>query len=279
MLHVGCGTGLAAITLAHIGKSVVGTETGSAALADARRRAAQEDEQVQGRVRFVTAAQSDLPFEQDAFDTVVLEEPLGSAIDLDALVGEAVRVLRPRGRLLVVAPWAGRSPDDEAVTAPLAAVLEALGRKVAIERVEDADDWIGLAGRPAGRPASETADRLIPIEVLEVAERHLDRSRRAQREQDALFAAARADADGCSAQRRRRRTVFRLTHEVKALRGRERDVQEIIAGRREQIGRLEAQVESLQEELRGLEAPGSGRRWSRSWSRLPPMSWRTSEAT
>ena len=115
-------------------------------------------------------------------------------------------------------------------------MLEALGRKVAIERVEDADDWIGLAGRPAGR-ASETADRLIPIEVLKVAERHLDRSRRAQREQDALFAAARADAERLlGAKEAADDTVFRLTHEVKALRGRERDVQEIIAGRRSRSG-------------------------------------------
>ena len=68
VLHVGCGDGEATIMLGRKHKSVVGTEPRADDLADARHRLVEEDEEVQGRVRFVTCRPTKLPFERNAFD-------------------------------------------------------------------------------------------------------------------------------------------------------------------------------------------------------------------
>jgi SAM-dependent methyltransferase len=254
VLHVGSGTGAAAIILAREGKSVVGTEPEARSLADARRRLVEEDEEVQERVSFIACNPSKLPFKPNAFDTVTLGDVLESPLDLEATVGEAMRVLRPQGRLVVVGPWTGTASEPGAAGASLASVLKALSPRVAIDLLEGADDWIGLAGRRRAR-ASRTAGRLIPVEALRVVERRLERSRRDEREVAAMLADARSEAQRLAgAKEAVDDKAFGLVHEVRALRGRERDLQEIVAGRREQTARLEAQRESLLARLRELEA-------------------------
>jgi SAM-dependent methyltransferase len=254
VLHVGCGAGATALMLARMGKTVAGIQQEGFDLAAARHRAAGEDEEVQERVRFVACSPSKLPFKRNAFDTVVLEDLIGIASELEAALAEAARVLRPGGRLLALASWRGAGFDPEEAAASPSSLLEALGPRVAVDHVEDADAWIGLAGRLRAR-ASRASERVVPLEALRVVERRLERSRRAEREQAGLVADSRSELHRVAGEKEAvDDRAFSLAHEVKALHGRERDLQEIVAGRREQIARLEAQREPLVERMRELEA-------------------------
>ena len=86
LLDVGCGGGLLA---PHVppGFRHVGVDLTETALAEAARHG----------IEPVHADAADLPFEDGRFDVVVAGEVLEHVTDLDAVVAEALRVLRPGG--------------------------------------------------------------------------------------------------------------------------------------------------------------------------------------
>lgn len=96
---------------------VVDPEPGRAA------SAARAAEREGALVEAATAAYSDFSFENESFDVVVLRDVLGGMVrpSRDASVGQALRVLRPGGRCLVIEATAkrvfggllGRGPVDE----------------------------------------------------------------------------------------------------------------------------------------------------------------------
>lgn len=97
-LEIGAGTGL---NLAHYGDAVtelVLTEPEPAMAAKLRRRAAASPRPT----TVVEAGAQRLPFDDDAFDTIVSTLVLCTVPDLDAALAELGRVLHPDGRLLFV---------------------------------------------------------------------------------------------------------------------------------------------------------------------------------
>jgi MPBQ/MSBQ methyltransferase len=102
-LDVGCGMGTFAIEAARLGAHAVGLDLTAQALAAARRVAGQEGVR---RVAFVRADAARLPFRDGSFDVVLaadLTEHLDDAT-LAAVLGEARRVLRPEGELVIYTP-------------------------------------------------------------------------------------------------------------------------------------------------------------------------------
>ena len=102
VLDVGCGTGSLAIAAAKaVGKSgsVVGIDPSPEFIVRAAKKAGRA-----GNVRFVTGAAQDLPFDDGTFDvamcTLVFHQL--SPDGVHAAVNEMVRVLKPRGRALLV---------------------------------------------------------------------------------------------------------------------------------------------------------------------------------
>lgn len=99
VLDVGCGYGAAARFLAErFGCRVLGTNISERELSRAR-----ELTQASGldhRVEFQWADFHDLPFLEDSFDCYVSQEAFLHAVDKRAVLGEALRVLKPGGRLV-----------------------------------------------------------------------------------------------------------------------------------------------------------------------------------
>lgn len=98
VVDLGCGDGALALEIARFARSVVGVDRDAAALRRARARAAESG----GRVTFRSADIAALPLETGTFDVAVLSQTLHLVDDPAAVVAEAVRVLTPGGRLVVL---------------------------------------------------------------------------------------------------------------------------------------------------------------------------------
>ncbi|NQX10620.1 methyltransferase domain-containing protein [Microbacteriaceae bacterium VKM Ac-2855] len=103
VLDVGCGSGEFLAELGELGACASGIEPAEAMRRIARARAPRAD------VRAGSA--EDLPWPNGTFDVVTAVNSLELADDLEAAVVEAIRVLRPGGRL-AVANWAERERND-----------------------------------------------------------------------------------------------------------------------------------------------------------------------
>src|ERR1700756_2494566 len=97
-LDAGCGTGFLSFELAARGHGVTGVDLRPAMLAEARRKAAQQ----QFPVRFEEADAEHLPFPPHSFDLAISRHLLWTLPHPEAAIDEWIRVLRPGGRLVVV---------------------------------------------------------------------------------------------------------------------------------------------------------------------------------
>src|SRR6516162_2333356 len=96
-LDAGCGTGFLSFELAARGHRVTGVDFAPAMLAEARRKAAQQN----FPVRFEEADAEHLPFPSASFDLAISRHVLWTLPHPEAAIDEWTRVLRPGGRLVV----------------------------------------------------------------------------------------------------------------------------------------------------------------------------------
>lgn len=97
VLDIGCGTGNYSLALAKAGLKVTGIDISPAMLEKARITV-----KARGlKVSFLEGDALQLPFRDNSFDAVISATALEFVPDLDAALGEAYRVLKPGGRLVV----------------------------------------------------------------------------------------------------------------------------------------------------------------------------------
>ncbi len=183
MLDLGCGTGAYAIALAELGCAVTGVDLSSEMLARARAKAGGGMD-----VRFLDADIAHLPLPSAGFDGALLQVTLEFVADPRTVLMEAMRVVRPGGRLVVgliqgSGPWA-RTYRQRAREDPASVYRHA--HFLTLSEIE------GLAGMPA---AEVRAGLYVgPEEFRDAAQAgELELSRRALPREDAGFVAARFD--------------------------------------------------------------------------------------
>lgn len=101
VLDIACGTGELARRLARRGWQVVGLDLCPSMLRCARHKLNGEAR----LVRFVEADSECIPFAADSFDTVTCANAFHHFPNQQMVIREALRVLRPGGRLLVLDGW------------------------------------------------------------------------------------------------------------------------------------------------------------------------------
>jgi ubiquinone/menaquinone biosynthesis C-methylase UbiE len=104
LLDIGCASGYYSVAFAKAGGLVAGIDISDASIELARRRAKQEA--VADRCDFRTGDMRRLPFAEGSFDAVLMVEVLEHVREQRQAVGEALRVLRPGGELVLTTPHA-----------------------------------------------------------------------------------------------------------------------------------------------------------------------------
>jgi 2-polyprenyl-6-hydroxyphenyl methylase/3-demethylubiquinone-9 3-methyltransferase len=168
VLDVGCSQGIASILLAREGHRVIGIDREHEAIRAARERLDQEEAQLRERVEFRVGEGRAVGFPDGSFDAVLLGEVLEHQLDPGKLLGEARRVLRPGGRIVVTTPYGVHPYPDHKEPLYLSALLERLSSKLSIAE-------IALLDRYAGVVAERTKDRAPGVwrRALRVAESRL----------------------------------------------------------------------------------------------------------
>ncbi|WP_040166310.1 bifunctional demethylmenaquinone methyltransferase/2-methoxy-6-polyprenyl-1,4-benzoquinol methylase UbiE [Microbacterium gorillae] len=96
ILDLAAGTGASSVSLARSGAHVVAGDFSPGMIAEGRRRHAGER-----NVEFVHADATDLPFDDDEFDTVTISYGLRNVNDPKRAIAEMLRVTKPGGRLVI----------------------------------------------------------------------------------------------------------------------------------------------------------------------------------
>lgn len=96
MLDVGCGGGLLSECFAASGATVTGVDLSRSSLVAAKRHGDTRDL----AINYVNATGERLPFPDSSFDAVVTADFLEHVRDLDSVISECARVLKPSGRFL-----------------------------------------------------------------------------------------------------------------------------------------------------------------------------------
>src|SRR5438445_6740069 len=166
-LDAGCGTGFLSFELAARGHRVIGVDFSPAMLAEARRKAAQQN----FSVRFEQADAEQLPFPPDSFDLAVSRHVLWTLPHPEAAVDEWIRVLRPGGRLVVVdGQFDPGSLVEPAQNARTSAEYSAIGDRLPflggrppeeIEALFKARGLIGIGSHPLLDLVEAQANRMV----------------------------------------------------------------------------------------------------------------------
>lgn len=116
VLELGCGEGELATELARAGMRVTAIDLSAARIQAARSRATEVGP------RFTVGNLDIMPLPDGPFDCVIAHDSLHHIVELDRLLVEVERVLRPGGRLLV-ADFCGMVPPARALSALMYALL------------------------------------------------------------------------------------------------------------------------------------------------------------
>lgn len=104
VLDVGCSQGIASLLIGRAGHEVTGIDVETSALEFARELLRAEPRNVRDRVAFESVDATQIPYEDDSYDSAVLGCVLEHLVDPQAVLREIVRVVHPGGTVAITVP-------------------------------------------------------------------------------------------------------------------------------------------------------------------------------
>src|SRR5690606_26310007 len=105
VLDIGCSQGIASILLGREGFQVIGVDVQPDRIEYALNELENESDETKSRVRFAVGNATDLDFEDDSFDTILLGEVIEHLAVPGRVLSEVHRVLKPQGRVVITTPF------------------------------------------------------------------------------------------------------------------------------------------------------------------------------
>jgi len=164
VLDIACGPGNSARLLAdEFGAIVTGVDYSNSLLEQARNLTAAAG--LAQRVDFLHAEAQNLPFDQGAFDVVFCECALCTFADAPRVLAEALRVLKPGGRLAL---------SDIIINAPVPSELQsALGHALCIAGARSADEYQALIVAAGFKPPRSHDVSHVLLDTVQQIEQRL----------------------------------------------------------------------------------------------------------
>lgn len=145
-LDIGTSQGIAAILLAREGFKVVGVDIQPDRIEYAIADLEKESDATRGRATFQVAEGSDLPFDDDSFDTVLLGEVIEHLAVPQRVLAEAQRVLKPGGRIVITTPFGVLHHHDHKQTFYPASVMDLISNHFGVTSAEVEDRYFRIVG-------------------------------------------------------------------------------------------------------------------------------------
>lgn len=162
VLDLGAGSGFSSEMLARLGYSVFPLDPDLTALGHNRRRPSFDANRIQGRVTVTQGTAQQLPFASASFDGIVAMNVLHHVEDLEAVVAEFRRVLRPGARVVVSEPGL-----DHLSMAHTQRAMQELGEN---DRPFDVLEFLRLARQHGFQDAMLSATLHPPLRVIRLEE-------------------------------------------------------------------------------------------------------------
>jgi len=144
VLDVGCSQGIASILLGREGFRVTGIDIQPSRIEYACADLEREPEEIRDRIGFKVANGSDLHFDSDSFDTVILGEVIEHLAVPNRLLDEVRRVLKPGGVVAITTPF-GLSPHhDHKQTFYPSRLWKMVGESLLIRSVSVVDNYFRI---------------------------------------------------------------------------------------------------------------------------------------
>ena len=144
ILDVGCSQGIVPILLGRGGFEVTGIDISAEAIQYANESLIHENFSTQKNIRFFYGDFLQLPFEANAYDTIILTEFLEHVDHPEAFVDKSSICLKDNGRVIVTVPFGINDWPDHKRTYYLADLYELLSRYFSITDIEFFGKWIGF---------------------------------------------------------------------------------------------------------------------------------------
>ncbi len=164
ILDVGCSQGIVPILLAREGINVVGVDTSSRAIEEAKTYLAKEPKHVKSRVTYINDDFLSCALENRQFDTVVMSEVLEHLVQPARFTEAAAKILNPGNRLIITVPFGINDFIDHKHTFYFLEPYQLISDWFDLESVEILGNWIGIVGTRKAK-LSKQHKRLLETDV------------------------------------------------------------------------------------------------------------------
>ncbi|MCA9243567.1 MAG: methyltransferase domain-containing protein [Phycisphaerales bacterium] len=173
VLDVGCSQGIASLILAREGRKVVGIDIRQDAIDHANAEVGSLPTAAQANISFQVVTPGRFPFEDHAFDSVLLGEIIEHTTRPEELIDEAARLLKPGGRIVITTPFGVLPHPEHVMTYFLTNFVNIVRPRMAVTALEIRHKYLCCAGSP-GMQQDESL--LCPQRLLEMSEAAFERA-------------------------------------------------------------------------------------------------------
>ena len=177
VLDIGCSQGIVSILLGREGFVCTGIDIEKKAINYALKELKKEEEFTRQRVKFILGDATQLEFEDNVFDTVILGEIIEHFTHPEKILHEAKRVLKEGGKVIITVPFGLNSHPDHKKTYFPISFLETVRPFFKTVTIDTIHNYIIYTGRKSSHYNSDIlSPKEILNEVLAVQKKVEDRS-------------------------------------------------------------------------------------------------------
>ncbi|MEW6180635.1 MAG: methyltransferase domain-containing protein [Chloroflexota bacterium] len=172
ILDIGCSQGIVSILLGREGFFCTGIDIEKQAIKFALRELEKEEEFTKQKVKFLLGDATNLEFEDNSFDTVILGEIIEHFTHPEKILQEAKRVLKEGGKVIITVPFGLNSHPDHKKSYFPVSFLETVRPFFKTLSIDTLHNYITYTGRKFSQYRAEflTSEEILN-EVLSVQKR------------------------------------------------------------------------------------------------------------